>query len=370
MGKIHKVPWAQPFFTSDEFYNLKESFEALAKGSPDHVRQFEELLSKRLRADVVTVNNGTSAIIASLMAAGVSPGDYVIAPTYTFASVVGCVRVLGAKPILVDSDPKTFNIDIEATERALRTRRVKALIHVDVGGVPGNIDRLLELSEDYGCTLIEDAAEGLGTEYKGRMIGSYPHLTTFSFHPAKQITTVEGGAISTKEESLAKKIRLIINHGMADSYEHVTLGLNFRLTDLQAAIGIAQLAKLDLFIKNREKIAARYTEALSDSATLQLIPKYVTRLSRGMFLFLARTSKLRAIIMNQMSSAGIEVRRPWKPVHLQPYFRSIVSGRFPVAESIYNMIVSPPLTNKMAGQHVRKVVETLQSAFKTENARC
>ncbi len=366
MVKNVEIPWAMPNLGIEEFRQLKRTFQSLAAGNAGSVTLFEQLLSRRLGTHAVAVNNGTSAILACLMAVGVSPGDYVIAPTYTFASVVGTITTLGARPVLVDSDPRTFNMDMEALERLVRRKRnVKAVVHVDVSGVPGDIDSLSELSEEYDFALIEDAAEGLGAEFRHRTVGSYPHLTTFSFHPAKQITTIEGGAIATKDESLARKVRLIVNHGMADTYEHVTAGLNFRLSELQSAIGIAQLHKLDIFLKKRGEIAHSYMEGLEGSFEIQSIPSYVTKASWGMFLFLATDALQRERIITRLAKAGIEARRPWRPVHMQPFYASLVNGVFPRAERIFQRVVAPPLTNGMTLYQADRVLSLIRGAAKS-----
>jgi len=358
-----RISWSSPSLGKREFVQLSRSFRALAGGRTRTVTLFERALSKYLGSRVISVNNGTSAILASLIAVGVSPGDRVVAPTYTFASVVGTILTLGAKPILVDSEPETFNMDPTAVEHLVRREKnVKALIHVDVSGVPGDLDYLSELSEEHGFELIEDAAEGLGTEYKHRHIGSFPHLTTFSFHPAKQMTTIEGGAIATSDESLSERAKLIVNHGMANTYEHVSLGLNFRLTDLQAAIGIAQLSRLDLFLERRRAIATQYTESLSDMFRTQSIPEHVTKTGRGMFLLLASDGRQREKIIGRLSRDGIEARRPWKPVHMQPFYSSSLRGRFPIAEDIYERVIAPPLTNLMSEDDVYRVIERIRGS--------
>ena len=354
-----KVPWENPSFGDAELVNIRRVLEENAGAAI--TAAFEEALGRFIgNPRVVTVNNGTLAILCGLLLLDLKPGDKVIAPTYTFASVVNPILLMGAKPVLVDSDPGTVNMDLDKAEDVLREEQgVRAIIHVDVGGVPPDHERLASLSRRYGVAVIEDAAEALGSEYRGRPVGAASHIVVLSFQQAKQLTCGEGGALVLPTDELYERCKLLRNHGMSRTYEHTAFGLNFRLPALNAAVGLAQIDRLGRFLSHRDRIMESYRSGLAHSVTFQTVPREVTRPSWGLAMVRAESRRDRDDLVEALSAAGVETRINWKPVHRQPFHADKVSGDFPEADRIYDTSFTLPLTNGMTLEDAKYVVETM-----------
>ncbi len=342
-----RIPWENPLFDKTELTLLQQVFE---KNTGDTtLDSFESALGEFIgNPRVVTVNNGTLALLVALMLIDIGPTNKVIAPTYTFASVVNPILMLGATPILLDSHPDSINLDLDAVESALEGNPdVKAILHVDVGGVPPDYDRLLDIAERYGVTVIEDAAEALGSEYKGARVGALPHIVTLSFQTAKQLTCFEGGAILLPNDLMYEKCRLLRHHGMSDQYEHTAFGLNFRLSAVNAAIGLAQMKRLEEFLQHRNRIMDIYKSYLDGVFKFQSPPINVTRVSWGMAIVQASCREERDNTIAALSKAGIQTRINWKPVHQQPYHSKFLTGNFPIADHVFDTSFTLPLNNGM-----------------------
>jgi perosamine synthetase len=324
--------------------------------------EFERQLATFAGArEAVVVNNGTSAIMCALMAHGVKPGDDVIVPDYTHVATANVPKLLGCKVSLVDINSSTYNLDYELLESAVKKYRPRFVIAVDVAGLPNDIGVLHDLSETYRFTLIEDAAESLGGEYKNRRVGSFGCTTAVSFHAAKQLTTVEGGAVLTQDREIGRRCRLIRNHGGAgQTYVSRSVGMNFRTTDVQSAIGLVQLGKLDGYLSQRNQIASDYNKSLSEVFHFQEIPDYVTRHAYMMFIAVARSHKLRDQLRRHLERHGIETRVPWPPLHQQPHF-AVRGAGFPRSNSLFAKAISLPLYNKMKASEVDAVISKVLS---------
>ncbi|MGI0130132.1 MAG: DegT/DnrJ/EryC1/StrS family aminotransferase, partial [Thermoplasmata archaeon] len=361
-----------PDLTTDEHRAVAEVLDSGWLGMGPRTKEFERGISGFTGArESVVVNNGTSALLTALLANGIGPGDEVLAPTYTFVATINSILALGARPVLLDCDPETLNITPEIVESALRDHdRAKALIFVDVAGQPCDIDPLVELAARRSLHLVEDAAEAFGAQYRERAVGSGDHATVFSFHIAKQVTTVEGGAVVTNDPDLAARCRLVRNHGEGpEKYVHVALGLNFRPTDIQSAIGVVQLRRAEGFLQLRAEIARRYRESLSQYLQFQSVPEYVSRPTWMIFLALCRDGAERDGYLRWLKSHGIDTRVPWPPVHSQPYY----VGRFgpsalPAAEAAYSRVLSLPIGNGMSLEQIRDVVDCSVSYFERDGS--
>jgi len=355
-----KVPWENPSISARDFRALNKLAPYSKETAAKVVSSFEYELASYVGSEhAIAVNNGSSALICALLANGVSEGDFVAVPTYTFASVVNSIIMIGAKPILVDSNLQTFNMDLDQLDHLSRKYKVKACIHVDVGGHPPDLDKLYDFCKDVDMVLVEDGAEALGSEYKGKLVGNFDHTTTLSFHPAKQMTTLEGGAIITNDKNLAEKLRIIRNHGMSATYDHVELGFNFRMAPFEAAFGISQLESINRFIKKRQAIAGKYLSGLEGLLEFQKIMPYVTDFSWGAFLALLQSPVERDRLLEQLQGRGIEARVMWKPVHLQQYHSFLSQGDYPMAEQIFGRVLSLPIGNGMSMHSVDYVVDTI-----------
>jgi perosamine synthetase len=308
------------------------------------------------------MDNGTSALIASLIAHGIGPGDEVIVPTLTFISTVNSIFAVGAKPILVDSDLKTWNTTPELVAEKI-TKKTRAIMPVDVAGMPIDIDGFRKLAEEKNLILIEDSAEALGAEYKGKKVGSFGHTSILSFHMAKLVSTVEGGAVLTNDGKIAESLRSIRTHGMSSAvkvnYDYINYGLNFRMTDIQSAIGIEQLKKLDKTIEHRNKLVAKYKKGLGNVFSYQNVPDYVTK-NPYMFFGILDEPEKRDKRIELLLKNNIDVRICWLPAHLQSYHKKLFKGKYPNAEKIGNCAINLPLGNSLTEEEVDYVIRVLQ----------
>ena len=267
--------------------------------------------------------------------------------------------MLGADVVLADVDKYTLNITPEIVEKIVKTQDIKMVIVVDVAGLPVDIDALSELSNRYKFILIEDAAEALGSEYKNKKIGSFNHTSTFSFHAAKQITTGEGGCVSSNDEKIMKKIAQIRDQGRSTSgeYIHSEIGSNFRTTDIQSAIGIEQLKKIESFLESRNKIATEYKKNLKD-VSFQQIPNYVSRHSFMMFFAIAENQEMRNKHLDALKSNQIDARISWLPLNCQPINEKFSNNDYPESENIYNNSLTLPIYNLMTSEEIKFVLDS------------
>jgi len=321
--------------------------------------EFETKLSKYLSSNVIAINNGSSALMCALIAHGIKPRDKVIVPAFTFVATSSIPKLLGAQVIVADIDPYTLNISTESVQQNLeKNPDVKFVITVDDAGMPTDIDSFVKLSRRYHFTLIEDAAEAFGAQYKNKMLGSYDHTTIFSFQVAKQITTVEGGCIATLDEQKLRKMNKIKDYGRnsIERYVHDVVGANFRTTDLQSAMGLAQLKKVNKYISNRNKIAQRYKEEIKDME-FQSVPRYVTMNSYMLFFALAKDKKNRNNYLKRLNTAGIDARKCWTPIHLQPCNPELRNAKCGDAEEVFNRALTLPIYNSMEPDEATAVIQ-------------
>jgi len=331
----------------------------------------------------VAIANGTAALHAACFAAGITAGDEVITTPITFAASANAAIYCGGKPIFSDIDAKTYNIDPEDIKRKI-TPKTKAIIPVHFTGQPCEMEPILEIAKKNGLKVIEDAAHAIGAKYKGNSIGSIADMTTFSFHPVKQITTGEGGAITTNDESLYEKLMMFRTHGITRSnqkllknegpwyYEQQFLGYNYRMTDMQAALGISQLSKLDMFIQKRKEYVRVYNEAFKNFEGVQIpyqLPE--TQSSWHLYIIQLQLEKLkigRKEIYEELLAAGIGVNVHYIPVYYHPYYQSLgyIKGLCPKAEDLYERIITLPLYPAMEKGDLKYVIDTLQEII----ARC
>lgn len=364
-----KIPWSVPDIENDEDNAVSEVMKSKWLGMGPKTKEFESNICSFTGArNCIVVNNGTSALITALLANNIGPGDEVLVPTYTFIATVNSVIAIGAKPILVDCDPRTFNVSPEQITKALDTRpQAKGLIFVDVAGMPADIDAIREIAARKKLVLIEDAAEAFGALYKNKMVGAYDHTAIFSFHIAKQMTMVEGGAIVTGNSEVAERCRLIRSHGEGkEKYIHVDIGLNFRPTDIQSAIGIAQLRKVQKYLSLREKIAKIYMSDLNKFVAFQHLPDYVKRHPWMLFMCLAKNRSERDSLNKFINERGIDTRIPWPPAHVQPYHkRKLGNISCPNADIVYERVLSLPIGNAITESEALRVVDEVRAFYKT-----
>lgn len=345
------------------------------------VEAFEGAFAARVGArHAIAVSNGTAALHAAFHALRLGPGDEVIVPAMTFASTATAVVMTGARPVFADVDARTLLVDTASVEARIGPR-TRAIIAVDYAGQPCAYDVLAELADRHDLALLSDACHSLGARYGGKPVGCLTDLTVFSFHPVKAFTTGEGGMVTTEDPRLAERIRSFRNHGISADhrvraarnsweYEIAETGWNYRLSDLQCALGASQLRKLDTFIARRRQLARRYDTALARlEAVLPLAVAdgvehayhlYVVQLDPG------RLAGKRAEIFAALRGEGIGVNVHYLPVHLHPLFRTRFGtgpGDCPVAEAAYERILSLPIFPAMTDEDVADVITALKKVL-------
>ncbi|QXM05175.1 UDP-4-amino-4,6-dideoxy-N-acetyl-beta-L-altrosamine transaminase [Crassaminicella indica] len=347
-----------------------------------NVREFEEKVAQYVGAKyAVAVSNGTAALHAACFAAGIQEGDEVITTPITFAASANCVLYQGAKPVFADIDPKTYNIDVKDIERKI-TDKTKAIIPVDFTGQAVDLDKIMELADRYNLTVIEDAAHALGTEYKGKKIGSIAHMTEFSFHPVKHITTGEGGIVTTNDEELYKKLSLFRTHGITRDkellvnkeqgswyYEQLDLGYNYRITDIQCALGTSQLEKIQKFIDRRRELVRKYNEQLSDiDGVITPYEEVYSNSSWHLYIIQLELEKFKAgrkEIFEALKAENIGVNVHYVPVYYHPYYQKLgyKKGLCPNAEKLYECMITLPLFPKMNDRDLDDVVKAVNKVL-------
>ena len=341
------------------------------------VAEFERRVAERVGVrHAVAVSSGTAALHTAAFAAGLGPGDEAVVPPLTFAATANAVLYQGATPVFADVRPDTLTLD-PARVREKLTPRTRAIVAVDFAGHPADLDELRELARARGLALLDDAAHALGAEYRGRPVGGQADLTTFSFHPVKHVTTGEGGMVVTDDAALAARAARFRNHGITTGaaerfqsgewfYEMADLGFNYRLTDVQCALGLSQLAKLDRFLARRAAIAARYREALGSLAgvALQAVAPDVRHAWHifPLLLDLERLASDRRAIFTALRAEGIGVNVHYIPVYWHPYYQRLgyPKGLCPVAERAYERLLTLPLFPAMEDRDVEDVVTAVR----------
>ena len=334
------------------------------------VGEFEEAFAGFAGArHAVSFSSGTAALHAAVFAAGIEAGDEAITAPLTFCATANAVLYQGGTPVFTDTTDDTLTIDPGAAERAV-TARTKAILPIDFAGHPADLDAMLALADRHGLVVIEDAAHALGATYRGRAVGSISHMTVFSFHPVKHLTTGEGGMVTTEDAALANRLRLFRNHGIerdararqaegAWFYEMSALGYNYRLPDLNCALGLAQLPRLGANVDRRRAIAARYGAALSGLASITL-PTTAPDVGHAWHLYPIRVKPPvdREEVYRALRAEGLGVNVHYIPVHLHPYYRERFGyrgGEFPVAEAAYHQLISLPMFHGMTDDDVEDV---------------
>jgi perosamine synthetase len=330
--------------------------------------RFEELLAEAVRVrHCAAVSSGTAGLHLSMRLAGVGRGDEVITSPFSFVASANCAIYEGATPVFADIDPRTCNLDPAAVEAAI-TERTKAVVAVDIFGYPCELDPLIELCERHGLVLVEDACEALGARYKGRPVGSHGHVTTFAFYPNKQITTGEGGAVTTNSPGDHELLVSLRNQGRLETSSwlmHGRLGYNYRLDDVSAALGIGQLEKLDRILAARAEVAARYTELLRGVDVEPPLADDSDHV-RSWFVYVVKLPGTtdRDGVARRMHEGGVATA-PYVPsIHLQPYMRErygFREGMLPVSEDCSARTLALPFHSRLAASDQEYVVETLQA---------
>lgn len=369
------IPYGKQTIDQDDIQAVVDVLQSDFLTTGPKIAEFEQTVADYVGAKyAVAISNGTSALHAACFAAGIGPGDEVITTPLTFAASANCVLYCGGTPVFADVDPKTYNIDPEDIQRKI-TDRTKAIIAVHLAGQPCDMDAIHSIAREHGLIVIEDGAHALGSVYKGKKVGSMSDMTTFSFHPVKPITTGEGGMIVTDNEDFYKKMILFRSHGITrdDSmmtrndgpwfYQQFDLGYNYRITDIQCALGCSQMKKLDRFLALRKEIVAHYNEAFADCDNI-ITPYQLSDTESGWHLYIVQVKNCdRRQVFEKMREKGIGVNVHYIPVYMHPYYQEhgYENVHCANAEEIYSHIISLPLYPGLTSEQHDYVIDTLKS---------
>lgn len=377
------LPFSRPQISQAAIDDVVTCLKSGWLATGPRVQQFTEALQQYLQAPyVLPLTSATAGLQLSLLAMNLERGDEVITTPLTFAATLNSIVISGGNPVLVDIDPHTLNMDLNKLEDAI-TERTRAIMPVHFAGLPVDLDKLYEIADRHGLRVLEDAAHALGAEYKGKKIGSFGDTQVFSFHPTKNITTGEGGCVTTTDQRLAEQIARLRFHGIDrqafnrygkngnQDYEIVMPGFKHNMMDIQAAIGIHQLAELDSFNARRKELAERYQEALSDwpQWTLPQTPEYDHLHAWHIYTPLINEEAAgmnRDEFMQAMKERNVGTGLHYRAVHLYPYYRQefdFKPGDFPHAENVSERIVSLPLFPSMTDAEHDRVLDVMYSVF-------
>lgn len=368
------IPYGRQTIEEDDIQAVVDVLRSDYLTTGPKIAEFEKMVADYVGAKyAVAISNGTSALHAACFAAGIQPGDEVITTPLTFAASSNCVLYCGGTPVFADVDLKTYNIDPEDIRRKI-TDKTKAIIAVHLAGQPCDMDEIHKIAKEHDLLVIEDGAHALGSVYKGKKVGTLSDMTTFSFHPVKPITTGEGGMIVTDNEEFYQKMMLFRSHGITRDenlmtrndgswfYQQLDLGYNYRITDIQCALGCSQMKKLDRFLARRKEIVARYNEAFADCENI-IIPYQLPETESGWHLYIVQVKNCdRKKVFEALREQGIAVNVHYIPVYMHPYYQE--HGYKDIhcrnAEEVYSHIISLPLYPTLMVEEQEYVIETLK----------
>lgn len=368
------LPYAKPSISDADRSAVEEVLKTDWLTTGPRVAEFEKAFAKFVGTkEAVAVSNGTAALHAAYFAAGITKGDEVIVPTMTFAATANAAVFLGATPIFADSHPDTLLIDPKSVESRI-TNKTKAIVAVDYAGQPCDYDALRSIADEHGLTLIADACHAVDAQYKDKRVGSIADFSTFSFHPVKPLATGEGGMITTDDVEAAARMRSFRNHGINSDhkqrhdegswqYEMRDLGYNYRIPDINCALGISQLHSVPLWTKRRQQIAARYDEAFGkiDAITPLAVGSDRTHVYH---LYVIQCEGIeRKDVYAALHAENIGVNVHYIPVHLHPWYQSNMKtqpGLCPVAEAAYEKMLSLPMFAAMTDADIDDVIAAVQ----------
>jgi len=371
------IPYGRQTIDEDDIKAVTDVLRSAFLTTGPKVKEFENAIADYVKAkEAVAVSSGTAALHAAMAVAGLGPGDEVLVPSLSFLATANAALYVGAKPVFVDSLADGFNMDPQDAARKI-TKRTKAIAPVDFAGQP--LDKsIYELAKERNLLVIEDAAHALGATQSGRMIGSIADMTIFSFHPVKHITTGEGGMVTCQDPARARQLRQFRHHGIdVDvvqrdtqqrwSYDMTALGYNYRLTDLQCALGISQLKKSERFLERREAIAKAYDAAFADLSFVRLPPRPLGADRHAWHLYIIRLDSAelgfsRDEAFNRLRSRKIGAHVHYRPIHLHPYYCALgwKAGDCPKVEKTFQTMLSLPIYPGMTPEMVDRVIDGIK----------
>jgi UDP-4-amino-4,6-dideoxy-N-acetyl-beta-L-altrosamine transaminase len=370
------IPYGHQLITQEDIDAVVDVLKSDWLTTGPHIEKFERSLCEYTEAKfAVATNSATSALDIAVQALDLPHGSEVISTAFTFAATNNALLYNGLKPVFADIRRETRNIDPEDIRRKI-TRKTRAIMVVDFAGHPCDLKEIREIAEDHNLFLIEDAAHALGSSYNGKKIGTFADITVFSFHPVKPITTGEGGATVTEDSDLAEKMHLLRSHGIIKSkdttenqetswqYDMKMLGRNYRLTDIQAALGLSQIKKLDQFIRKRNSLALQYMKELEDVPFIEL-PVTKDQIGHGWHLFTVLVNGInRNHFYSHLRNYGIGANVHYIPTYRFSYYKEHQPNdfsKYPVTEDVFNRIITLPLYPGMADEDLWKVIDVIKA---------
>lgn len=374
MEELFMIPYGRQTIDEDDINAVVDVLKSDYLTTGPKIAEFEQAVASYTGAKyAVAISNGTSALHAACFAAGIGQGDEVITTPLTFAASANCVLYCGGTPVFADVDPYTYNIDPKDIRKKI-TDKTKAIIAVHLAGQPCDMDEIHSIAQEHNLIVIEDGAHALGSVYKGKKVGCLSDMTTFSFHPVKPITTGEGGMIMTDNEEVYKRLVLFRSHGITRDesmmtrnegpwfYQQLDLGYNYRITDIQCALGCSQMRKLDKFLKRRRELVERYNNAFIECDNI-VTPYQLPDTQSGWHLYIVQVKNHdRKQVFETLRDKGIGVNVHYIPVYMHPYYQE--HGYKDVhcanAEEIYSHIISLPLYPGLTDDQQDYVIDTLK----------
>ncbi len=366
-----EIPLSSPDITRAEIELVNQVLRTRYLSLGPMLERFEEGVAEYLGVRyAIGVSSGTAGLHICVRAANLGEGDEVITTSFSFVASSNSILFERARPIFVDIEPDTLNLDVEQVEAAI-TPRTKAILPVHAFGQPCRMEEVMQIAEKHSLLVIEDACEALGAEYRGRKAGTFGDAGVFAFYPNKQMTTGEGGVIVTEREDWAQLARSLRNQGRGEGgswLEHVRLGYNYRLDELSSALGVAQLGRIEELLAKRERVAQRYNQLLQgvDGVQIPYISPATTRIS--WFLYVVRLSPEvdRSLVMEALAAKGIPTRPYFKPIHLQPFYRKEFGygeGLLPITESVSQRTLALPFFGNLEEEAVEYICASLEEAI-------
>ncbi|MCX5807565.1 MAG: DegT/DnrJ/EryC1/StrS family aminotransferase [Proteobacteria bacterium] len=366
-----KIPMSMPDITAEEIKAVVRVMQSRNLSIGSQTVEFERLVALQANAKyAVAVTNGTSALHMCTIAANIKQDDEVITSPFSFISSANCILYEKAKPVFVDIDPVSYNINPKLIEAAI-TSRTKAILVVHIFGQPADMDAILEIADRHSLVVIEDACEAVGAEYMGKRTGAIAKAGAFAFYPNKQMTTGEGACLVTNDEEWAALFRSLRNQGR-DKFDgwlnHSRLGYNYRMSEMNATLGVVQLKRLDEFLRKRDAVAREYDKALSSFVNLSPLKVVPTTTRMSWFVYVVRFSPGidRNYVIKEMEKNGIPTRPYFTPIHLQPFYMDMFGfkeGDFPEAEAAGKSIIALPFHTNMKTEEINVVCHALEDVL-------
>jgi perosamine synthetase len=385
--RLNVIPLSEPAITGNEWKYIKDCLDTgWVSSVGSYVNRFEKMVAEYVGCKYgVAVVNGTSALHLSLLVCDVKSGDEVIVPTLTFVATANVVKYCGAEPVFIDCDQETLCLDVEKLKHFLDMectqkndgytynkasgRRVKAIMPVHIFGHPVEMDDIIGLCQLYNIDIIEDATESLGSEYKGQKTGSFGKLACLSFNGNKIITSGGGGMVVTNDECLAEKVKHLSTQAKNDSieYDHNEIGYNYRLTNIQAAMGVAQMESLDTFVEIKRKNAFRYKNLFSNINSIEFMWEKLWVKSNFWFYTIKVSTAHKKTLMDFLLSKNIQVRPLWKPIHTLPMYKDCQTQRIESAINIYDTAINLPCSVSLKEDEIDFIVKNIECYFSSKS---